>query len=221
VRAFGTLLSKELRVEARSREMLTGGLVLTFLILILSQLAWGDAAAPARIVPGVLWIALAFSGTLSLSRSLHRERDRGTWEALALLPVDRGTIFLAKAAANLLVLLIVAIVSLPLLGLIFDVDLVSRVASLAPVVVLGVVGLSASGTLLAAATSHARARELLLPILLFPLLVPLLMMAVQATQRVMLGAAATEIAGELALLLAFDTIFLAIGWLAFDHLLGE
>lgn len=219
--AFAALLGKELRVEVRSREMVTGGLLLTFLVLVLSHLAWGGAAPAAQIVPGVLWIALAFAGTLSLSRSLHRERDRGTWEALALLPVDRGAIFLAKTVANFLALLLVQAAAIPLLALLFDVDLLTPLGPLVPVLALGALGFSASGTLLAATTSHTRARETLLPILLFPLLVPLLMMAVQATQRVLLGATLGDVAGELQLLLAFDTIFLAIGWLGFDYLLGE
>lgn len=221
MRTFSVLLAKELRIEARSREMITGGLLLTLLVLVLAQFAWRDIAPARDVVPGVLWIAVAFAGTLSLSRSLHRERDRGTWEALALLPVDRGTIFLAKTVANWLVLLVVLAFATPLLALLFDVDLWTPLPALALVFALGAAGFSASGTLLAASTSHARSREVLLPILLFPLLVPLLMMTMQATQRALAGAGVLDIAGELELLLAFDTIFLAIGWLAFDHLLGE
>lgn len=218
---FRLLIAKELRIEARGREMVTGGLLLTLLVLVLADLAWGDVAPARRLAPGVLWIAFAFAGTLSLSRSLHRERDRGTWEALALLPVDRGTIYLAKAAANLAVLLLVQVIALPLYALLFDVDLVTPLPLLVPVLLLGAVGLAASGTLLAAASSHGRSRETLLPILLFPLLVPLLMMAVQATTRILAGEGFGAIANELRILVAFDVLFLTFGWLMFGRLLEE
>lgn len=217
---FWILLGKELRIEARSRELLTGGLLLVLLVLVLSNLAWGDGPADV-VAAGVLWIALVFGGTLSVSRSLHRERDRGTWEALALLPVDWGTLFLAKAAANLVVLVVLAAAALPLYALLFDFDLAPSIARLAVVLLLGLIGFSAAATFLATASAHGRAREILLPLLLFPLLIPLLMMGVQATRRVLDGATLGHVASELQLLAAFDIMFLALGWLMFDHLLGE
>lgn len=218
---FLTLLGKEMRVESRSRELTNAGILMTGLVLVLASLAWSDAAAAGLLAPGALWIAFTFASTVSLGRSLNRERDRGTWDALALLPVDWGVVFLAKVAANLIVLLVVQAVGVPLFSLLFDVDLVPIWPLLGLVLLLGGVGLCAAGTLLAAVSVHGRAREMLLPILLFPALIPLLMMAVQATQRVVAGAPLQAVSQELALMAAFDTIFLAIGWVAFDHLLGE
>jgi heme exporter protein B len=221
VTKFLTLLAKELRVEARSREMTTGALLLGLLVLVLGSLAWSDRMAPATLAPGLLWLALVFAGTLSLSRSLHRERDRGTCDLLALLPVDPGIVFLAKAAANLIVLLIVLALALPLFAALHDYDMATPLPRLGLVFLLGATGFSAAGTLLAAASAHGRARETLLPILLFPLLVPLLMMTLQGTQRVLEGASLADVAPELQVLLAFDIIYLAIGWLTFDRLLGD
>lgn len=217
---FWPLLGKELRVEARSRELLIGGVVLVLLILVVADLAWGDAP-PEVVAPGILWVALAFAGTLSVSRSMHRERDRGTWEALAVLPVDWGTIYFAKATANFLILFLLEAFTLGLFGFLFDYGLGASLPGLAVVLLLGTAGFSGAGTLLAAASTHGRAREILLPVLLFPLLIPLLMMGVQATERILDGAAITDVAAELQLLLAFDTMFLAIGWLTFDYILGE
>ena len=218
---FLTILAKELRVEARSREMLSGGLLLILLVLVLSNLAWSDVSSGRALAAGVLWIALTFAGTSSLSRNLHRERDRGTWEGLALLPVDWGTIYLAKALANLLVLLVLAAFLLPLYALFFNVGLLHALPRLALVLLLGLAGFAAAGTLIATASGHAQAREVLLPVLLFPLLVPLLMMAIQATQRVLDGVPLGGVMQEIQLLAAFDIIFLAIGWLTYDYLLGE
>lgn len=221
MKGFVTLLARELRVEARGREILTGTLPLAFLVLIVANLAWGGLGDVTLVTPGVLWVALVFAGTLGVSRNLHRERDRGTWPALAALPVDRGTVFLAKAAANAIVLLVVEAFALPLFALLFNADLIGPLPGLVPILLLGTVGFVATGTMLAAVSAHGRARQALLPILLFPLLVPLLMMCLQGTARVLAGEGLAAVTSELELLVAYDTIFLAVGWLAFDHLLEE
>lgn len=218
---FLVLLGKELRVEARAREMLAGGLILAFLVLLIGNLAWGDLAPPARVAPGALWVGYVFAGVLAFSRNLHRERDRGTWEALALLPVDLGLVYLAKATANALVLLLIQALSLPLFALLFDYDFVPHLAKLVPLLVLGAVGFSAAGTLTAGIAAHGRSREILLPILLIPLLIPVLMMAVQATEKLLRGFPSSDLVPEHTLLIAFDAIYLAIGWLTFDDVLRE
>ncbi|MBI2078819.1 MAG: heme exporter protein CcmB [Euryarchaeota archaeon] len=188
---------------------------------MLGNLAWEQSDRPERVAAGVLWISFTFAGMLTLSRSLHRERDRGTWEALALLPVDWGTIYFAKVAANAVILLLVETIVLPLYAVFFNYDLVTPLPKLIPVLLLGTIGFCAAGTLLSALSSHARAREILLPILLMPLLVPLLMMTLQATHKILLGFPSSELLAEHELLVAFDAIFLAIGWLTFDYVLGE
>lgn len=218
---FWLLVQKELRIESRGREMLSGGLLLSFLILVIGNLAWAGLGDASRVASGVLWVAIVFSGTLVLSRSLHRERDRGTWEALALLPVDWGTVYLVKVAASLLILLVLEALSLGALALLFDYDLLTPLVKLVPVLVLGTLGFSAIGVILAGLSSHARTREILLPILLLPLLLPLLMMCLQATQKVLGGLPSSEALSEHLLLIAFDAIYLAIGWLTFDYVLSD
>lgn len=221
MRAFGILLLKELRTEMRGREMLGAGLLLALLVLLVGQLAWGRVPDPAASAPGVLWIAILFAALVALGRNLHRERDQGTWEALALLPVDRGTIYLAKVTALFLVLLLIETITIPLFALVFSDGLVAPLPELTPVLLLGSLGLSAAGTLLAGLSAPARYREVLLPILLLPLIVPLLMVALQATERVLRDTPISLLAAEYQFLLAFDAIFLAVGWIAFDHVLGE
>lgn len=201
--------------------MLTGGLLLALLTLFLGNLAFARLPDKPATAAGVLWISFAFAGTLILSRSVHRERDRGTWEALALLPIDWGLVYLMKVVANVLVLLVIEAIALPLYAILFDADLLSPFLKLVPILLLGTVGLAASGTFLAALSSHGRAREILLPILLFPLLVPLLMMAMQGTEKAVAGLPSSDFLAEHLLLVAFDAIFLALGWLTFDYVLSE
>lgn len=201
--------------------MVTGGLLLGFLTLVIGNLAFSRVADRPATAAGVLWISFAFAGTLTLSRSLHRERDRGTWEALALLPIDWGLVYLVKVAANVVVLLVIEAITLPLYALLFGSDLLEPLFKLIPILVLGTIGLASAGTFLAALSSHGRAREILLPILLFPLLVPVLMMAMQGTQKAIAGLPSSDFVAEHVLLFAFDAIFLAIGWLTFDYVLSD
>lgn len=221
VSGFWLLVGKELRIEARGREMFSGGLLLAFLVLLVGNLAWAGVADAPRVASGVLWVGYVFAGTLVLSRSLHRERDRGTWEALAVLPVDWGTVYFVKVASSGLILLLLQFLSLGIYAALFDFDLLTPLIKLAPLLLLGTIGFCALGVLLAGLSSHARTREILLPILLLPLILPLLMMAIQATQKVLSGLPSSAALSEHLLLLAFDAIYLAIGWLTFDHVLSD
>jgi heme exporter protein B len=219
--ALWVLVGKELRIEARRRELLSGGLVLAFLVLLVGNLAWGRLQARELVAPGVLWVAVVFAAILLIGRSIQSEHDRGTWDALAAMPVDWSSIFFAKTIANLIVLLVVEAAALAAYALLFSQAWGPALAPLALVMGLGSLGLVAAGTLLSAVAAHGRNREILLPVLLIPLLFPLLMMCIQATERLLLGLPVARYASELQLLLAFDAIYLALGWLMFEHVVGD
>lgn len=221
MRRYALLVGKELVVEWRRRELVAGGLVLAFLVLLVGNLAWGELGNTPEVAPGVLWVAFVFAAVLTLGRSVHAEHDRGTWDALAVLPVEWGTIFFAKTTANLIVLAVVEAAAFAGYGILFRTDLWPAVPALAPTVILGSLGIVAAGTLLSGVAAHGRNREILLPILLVPALFPVLMMTVQATQKVLLGLPWQQTLDELELLAAFDAIFLTIGWLTFDHVVGD
>lgn len=221
MRRYLLLVGKELVVEWRRRELVAGGLVLAFLVLLVGNLAWGELGNTAEVAPGVLWVAFVFAAVLTLGRSVHAEHDRGTWDALAVLPVEWGTIFFAKTTANFIVLAVVEAAAFAGYGILFRTDLWPAVPALAPTVVLGSLGIVAAGTLLSGVAAHGRNREILLPILLVPALFPVLMMTIQATQKVLLGLPWQQTLDELELLAAFDAIFLTIGWLTFDHVVGD
>lgn len=221
MRRFLLLVGKELVVEWRRRELIAGGLVLAFLVLLVGNLAWGDLGRTEDVAPGVLWVAFVFAAVLTLGRSVHAEHDRGTWDALAVLPVEWGTIFFAKTTTNLIVLGFVEVATLAGYGLVFRTDLWPAVPALLPSIALGSLGIVAAGTLLSGVAAHGRNREILLPVLLVPALFPVLMMTIQATQKVLLGLPWQRTVDELELLAAFDAIFLTIGWLTFDHVVGD
>jgi heme exporter protein B len=167
----------------------------------------------AAVAPGVLWVTFTFAGVLTLGRAFAREQDRGTLEGLLLSPVDRGTLYLAKLLANATFMLIVEAVTLPVFVALFNVQV--DWGLMLAIVLLGTVGFAGVGTLLAAMAANSRARELLLPLLLFPLAVPVLLATVKATGQA-LGNSDGETQPWLGLLAAFDVIFLTISWLAFD-----
>ena len=205
---------KDLLSEARTREVVTASLVFSLLVLVLFNFAFDlRVERAAAAAPGVLWVTFTFAGVLALGRAFAREHDRGTLEGLLLAPVDRGALYLAKVLANLTFIGLVEAASLPAFVALFNVSLDWPLTIL--VVLLGSLGFAGVGTLLAAMAANSRAREVMLPLLLFPLLVPVLIAAVKATgQAVGLGADEHPWVG---LLLAFDAIFLTVSFLVFEY----
>lgn len=210
---------KDLASEFRSREALGGMLAFAVLTLLIFNFALElEVHARASLATGILWLALAFTGTLGLSRSMATENDQGCLDGLLLAPVGRSAIFFGKALANLIVMLLLAAILLPLVSALFNINLVRP--GLLGVTLLGSVGYVTVGTLLAAMAVQARTRDLLLPILLFPLAIPVLLAAVRASRGLLEGVPGAEVRPWLDLLIAFDVIFLAAAWMAFEHL-GE
>ncbi|MFM7144225.1 MAG: heme exporter protein CcmB [Alphaproteobacteria bacterium] len=214
---------KDLAIERRTGEMLSS----LFLLALLVVLVFAFAVEPERLVgpeiaAGLTWATLLFSGTLALNRSFQVEREAGAWTALALLPVDRGSIFLGKMLANFVLLGFAALVLLPAIAILLGTHgLDPSLLTLALSLVLGVLGISAIGTLCSAIASRSRAREVLMPLLAFPLLAPLLIAAAHATTCALVGSTPAEVGSWLAVLLGFDMIFATAGWLAFDWILEE
>lgn len=218
-----TIARKDLAIERRTGEVLTS----LFLLAVLVLLVFSFAVEPERLAgpdatAGLLWATLLFAGVLSLNRTFLVEREAGAWTALALLPMDRGSIYLGKALANLVLLLVAAAILLPVVAILFgSTGIDPDPTALAAVVLLGTVGIAAIGTLCAAIASRSRAREVLMPLLAFPLLSPLLIGAARGTAGALAGRSPGEIGSWLALLAGFDIVFATAGWLAFDHILEE
>lgn len=213
---------KDLTAERRTRTNFNAVVFLAALMLLLFGFALGpDTEALRQAASGVLWLTVLFSGVLSFNRSYEQELADGALEPLLLYPGDRRSIFLGKMLANLAFVLLVEAILVPAAGLMYDLPLLRAPFRLLAVVALGTFGFVTLGTFYAAMASRLRAREVLLPLLLFPMVVPLLVASVEATSALLAGDAMGDSATWLRLLVAFDVIFLVAALLAFGHVIEE
>ena len=211
---------KDLVVERRSKETLNALLFFSLALMFVFQFALGpDRERLAAVLPGLLWLGFILSGVLGLGRAFLVERENDCWEALLLTPGDKSAIYLGKLGGSLVLMAVVETLVLALFVLFFNVDLGPALPGLALVIGLGTVGIAAVGTLFAAMTAHVRARELLFPVLLLPVLVPVLLGTVKATEALLLREPLAAVAHWLKLLVAADVIYLVIGLLTFDFIL--
>lgn len=211
---------KDLLVERRSKETLNALFFFSLLLLFVFQFALGpDRERLAATLPGLLWLGFILAGLLGLGRTFVLERENDCWEGLLLAPGDKSAIYVGKLAGNLLLMLVVEAMLLALFVIFFNIEIAAALPGLALIVLLGTVGFAAVGTLFAAMTAQVRARELLFPVLLLPVQVPVLLGAVKATEAVLLGEPLGAVAHWLKLLAAADVIYVAAGVLTFDFLL--
>jgi heme exporter protein B len=220
LRKVMAIVWKDVRAELRTKDILSSMLVFAGLSVLIFQFAFDLRADNVRLVlPGVLWIAITFAGVLGLNRSFILEQDRGSLEGLLLAPVDRSAIYFGKLIGNLLFIFIVELLLLPLMTVLFNVWLLSPALLL--VLALGTLGYAAVGTLFAALSINTRAREVMLPILLFPVMVPVFVAGVQAVSRLLDGESLADIMRWVQLLVAYDAIFIAVAMLLFDYVVEE
>ena len=213
-----TILWKDVRYELRSKQMWTGMGLFALLVLVIFNFTFDlRIDNVAAIAPGALWVAFVFASLLGLGRTIAAEREIGSMDRLLLCPVDRKAIYLAKLLGNMLFIGVVEIVALPIFAALFNVPLF--VGALLPIVLLSTLGIAAVGTLFSAMAAATRARELLLPILVFPLIVPIVIGAVRATGTLL--APAVNEPPWLGLIAAFDVIFLTVSMLTFEYVVEE
>ncbi|MFP6627056.1 MAG: heme exporter protein CcmB [Deltaproteobacteria bacterium] len=211
------LIRKDLLLEIRSKETVFSLFVLGVLILLVFNFALDITAENmGRLAPGLLWAAIVLSAMLGVSRTFLIERENGCMSALLASPLDRSSLFVAKLCVNLLFLLTFEAMLLPVFMLMFGLDPWQNIPALAVVLFAGSVGLAATGTLFALAALGTRARELMLPLLVLPLEIPLVIAAVKATALVLAGQPLGLLGAWGNILVAFDVLFLVLGWLAFE-----
>jgi heme exporter protein B len=219
-RAVAAVVWKDLRAEFRSRELFSAMLVFSLLIILIFNFALElDIKTRQSVTAGVLWATFAFAGTLGLNRSMAIEKDRGCLDGLLLAPVDRSAIYFGKVISNLAFMLIVEVIVLPVYSVLYSVNLFQP--GLLLVILLGSIGYVSVGTLLSAMSVQTRTRDILLPILLFPVVVPVLLAAVKASGGFLTGADFSEILVPLNLLIAYDIIFIAVAFMVFDNVVEE
>lgn len=213
---------KDLTLELRTKEILSSMFVFTLLVVVIFNFViQGEKADIKRLSSGILWVAFTFAGVLGLSRSFIFEKDEHCLEGLLLSPIDRGSIYLGKMLANFIFMTIVEVVIFPIFAVFFDFDILYVIPKLIPVFLLGTLGFASVGTIFSAISVNTKTREVMLPILLFPVTVPVIISAVRSTASILHGGSFIEIVSWLKLLIVFDIIFLVISFLSFDFVVEE
>lgn len=220
LRAIFAVAWKDLAAELRSRELLSAMLVFALLVILIFNFALElDVSTRNSVTAGVLWVTFAFAGTLGLNRSMAIEKDRGCLDGLLLAPVDRSAIYFGKVISNLAFMLIVEVIVLPIYSVLYNTNLFKP--GLLLVILLGSVGYTAVGTLLSAMSVQTRTRDVMLPILLFPVIIPILIAAVRASGGYLQDLPFDQILPWLNLLIVYDVIFTAIAFMVFDYVVEE
>jgi heme exporter protein B len=215
-----SLAWKDLRAEIRGRELVNAMLLFAVMAVMIFSFALElDRQAKEATVGGVLWVTIAFAGTLGLGRSLAAEKDRGSLDALLLSPVERSALFYGKMIGNFLFTLTVGFLMVFLLTVLFNISLFRPLLWL--VILLGCLGFATTGTLVASMSVHARAREMLLPILLLPVILPIIISATRASTALLTGLKSDEWLPWIQMLAFMDLIFLFAAYFLFDYIVEE
>jgi heme exporter protein B len=220
LRQLYAFLSKDLLQEFRSKEILTLLFIFTLLVLIIFAFSLGPLFERMEVLtPAILWITFTFAGILGLNRSFLSEREEGALRGIALSPVDPGIVFLGKTLSNFFFITLVEIIALPLFVVLFQFPFHQPLLIL--FLFLGTLGFSIVGTLLAGVASSSRRQEILLPILLFPILIPLFIAVIKGSHQLLLNESFDKIKNWINLLIVYDGIFLVISYLSFGIVLEE
>ena len=216
------IVRKDLITEFRTKELITSMLTFSLLVTVIFSFAFGFSTTAVRLaVPSMLWITFTFAGVLGLSRSFALEKEGSAILGLLLTPTDRSLIYFGKMISNTLFVFVVGIIIIPMFVLFFNLGFKDTILPLVPVVLLGSIGFVAVGTLFSAMAVNTRLREVLLPILLFPIIIPLIVSAVKLSSIVLEGKPLSQGSSALQLLTAFDIIFIAACAVVFEYVIEE
>jgi heme exporter protein B len=213
-------VEKDVRAELRTKDIFSSMFVFALLSVIIFDIAF-ELRVPsmAMVTPGILWVAIIFAGTLGLNRSFVIELDKGSMAGLLLAPIDRSAIYFGKMISNLLFMLVVELFLLPLLVILFNQPLLTWQNVL--VLLLGSYGFAAVGTVFSAMAVNTRAREVLLPILLLPVVIPVLLAGVKMTGALLDGETLGSVSNWLRLILIYDIGFTVVAYLTFGFVVEE
>lgn len=211
---------KDVVSELRTKEMFSSMFIFALLVIIVFNFAFElTDQNVSQIAPGVLWVAFTFAGVLGLNRSFILEKDKGCIEGLLLCPVDRSAIFLGKMIGNIIFMLVVEAIALPIFAVFFN--LPALMPEILLIVVLGTLGFATIGTLFSAMAVNTKTREVMLPILFFPIVIPVIIGAVKFTGFALGTHSWDDMMPWLRLILAFDIIFLFVSILTFEFVVEE
>ncbi|MBE9503270.1 MAG: heme exporter protein CcmB [Proteobacteria bacterium] len=216
------IAAKDFRVELRSKERLYSMMIFSLLVMVIFNFAFDPGAEYIReVAPGILWVALIFSATLGLNKTFAAEKDQDCLQGLMLAPMDRSGIYFGKLLGNLVLSLIISGITLPFFSIFFNIPIVSSLPQLLFVIFLAILGFITVGTLFAAISVGVKGGEMMLPLLLFPVEVPVIIAAVKATGMILDGKLLIDYSMWLKMLAIFDVIFIVVSYVAFEYLIEE
>ncbi|MFZ3166373.1 MAG: heme exporter protein CcmB [Candidatus Methanoperedens sp.] len=227
---FLQIAKKDLKAEFRTKQMLNSMVIFALLVIVIFSFAFGNEATifvsnlNKKIVdllaPGMLWIAFTFAGMLGLSRSFAGEKEEGCLEGLKLCPADRSAIYNGKVLSNAVLMFLMEMATLPIFVVLFSYD-IKNLPGLIVVIILGTLGFIFVGTLLSALTVNTRTREILLPVILFPVLIPVILSAVTATGTMLANGDFSDVSGEMQILVVYDIIFFVVAQMVFEYTIED
>jgi heme exporter protein B len=211
---------KDILSEMRTKEIIFSALVFTVLVIVTFNFAFGaDQATMELVSPGILWVTFTFAGVLSLNRSFVAEKEENCLEGLMIAPMPREVIYIGKGLGSLLFMVVIEIIALPVFTLLFNVSALSLPVIL--ITLLATIGFAAVGTLFSALAVNTKARDMVLPILFLPVVVPVIISAVKATGLALAGSPWSDLTSWLAILGAFDAIFMVVSFWVFPFIVEE
>lgn len=217
-----TLLANDLRIEWRSKDVLTAMFMFALIVITVFAVLFEPGSRLLKeVIPGLLWAALLFAANLGMNRAFVREMENSGMTGLRMCPVPRSAIYTAKLVSQLIYMLLTAVMILPVLMVFFDMPMPRQPLLFAFILVCGSAGFAAVGTLLTAMTVRTRARDMMLPLLLFPLTVPVILSAVKGTTRAMLAESPQTILPWLRILIGYDIIMITVCVLLFDYVIDD
>ena len=217
-----TIIWKDFITEIKTRELFSSMFIFALLVVIIFIFSINLSLIQASEVgPGVLWVAFLFAGTIGLNRSFMLEKENGCLQGLLLAPMDRTALYFGKLVSNFVFLFIMEVFTLPLFMVFFNIDLLPHLLPLLYVIFVGTLGFCAVGTLLSSLSVNLKTRDIMLPILLYPLIIPIIIGSVRMTGQVLAGEPLSNMMNWVSLTLCFDIIYIAISIMVIDFVLEE
>lgn len=222
LRHIKSILYKDLLLELRNKDIITSMLIFALTVVVIFNFVFDPGSEEMKAsAPGILWVAFAFASNLGLSRSFAREQENSNMQGLLLCPVDRSVVFTAKLLGNLIFISLVEVVTLPIMIVLFDLEIGSHLPLLLLILLLGTIGFATVGTLFSAIAANTRSREVMLPIMLFPVTVPVILAAIKSTAYLLAGREFADIWSWVRLLLIFDILYFVACFLLYEYVVEE
>ncbi len=219
---FAAIFYKDLLLELRSKEIVTTMLLYSLTVVVIFNFAYdAEPAVIAKQAPSILWIAFTFASTLGLNRAFSREQENGMMQGILLAPVDRGVIFISKFAGNVIFMLVFELITLPIMIVLLDLQVASILLPLLMIIMLGNIGFASVGTIFSTISGNTRSREIMLPVLLFPVSIPVILSSIKATTALFAGSTGMQMWSWVRILGGFDLIYLVICFLLYEYVVEE